>query len=300
MSDSSPLAHAAPVYLHAGAHRTGTSSFQMCLSVNAGRLRAAGYDLAYPGRDGIPGGDLQLRLPAPRHGPKKIRRLGEAARAHLAGLQGGEGRPLILSEENIPGRMLHFYQGRFYPAAAARLRALKAALPGPVAHLVYVIRPYDTLYVSAYRKRAEDRPVEPFAAIRPRLMAMDRGWVDMVETLVERLTPARVTVVDYAARGTSAALLAHLLEGGPAGLEEPEEVVNLSATDAALEALQAVYASGGTLERAAWKAVIAEHAEDRAPRGFAAFPAEEAAVLRGRYEADMERLARMAGVTLLR
>ena len=37
-----------------------------------------------------------------------------------------------------------------------------------------------------------------------------------------------------------------------------------------------------------------------APRGFAAFPAEEAAVLRGRYEADMERLARMAGVTLLR
>ncbi|MCA0920945.1 hypothetical protein [Pseudooceanicola nanhaiensis] len=299
MSESPPLAHAAPVYLHAGAHRTGTSSFQMCLSLNADALRAAGYDLAYPGRDGIPGGNLQLRLPAPRHGPRKVRRLGEAAGAHLAALRSDATRPLILSEENIPGRMLHFYQGRFYPAAAARARALKTALPGPVAHLLYVVRPYDTLYVSAYRKRAEDRPVEPFATIRPRLMAMDRGWLELMELLIEQLTPARVTVVDYAARGSSAALLGHLLEADPAGLKEPGQVVNLSATDAALEALQARYARGETLERDAWKAVIAEHAEAQEPRGFAAFTQGEAEDLRARYAADMERLGRMPGVSVV-
>ena len=44
------------IYLHAGAHRTGSSSFQMCLYANRDLLGSMGLDVAYPGRDGVPGG----------------------------------------------------------------------------------------------------------------------------------------------------------------------------------------------------------------------------------------------------
>jgi len=35
------------VFIHAGAHRTGTSSFQLCMATNRDRLEAAGFDLSY-------------------------------------------------------------------------------------------------------------------------------------------------------------------------------------------------------------------------------------------------------------
>ena len=51
------------LYLHLGAHRTGTSSFQNFLGLNAGRLGDWGVRAVYPGRDGARGGALRLKLP---------------------------------------------------------------------------------------------------------------------------------------------------------------------------------------------------------------------------------------------
>jgi len=282
-----------PYFIHAGAHRTGSSSFQMCLHVNRGALDAAGYDLAYPGRDGIPSGRLDLRLPSPRHGDGPHPAFVKRSRAAL----GDGSRPMILSEENIPGRMFHFYQGQFYPAAEARCRALKAALDGPVARMVLVIRPYAGLYASAFRKRAEDNKVRPFRDIVPNLMRIDRGWPELVAILRDILAPEAFEVVPFAARGASRDLLYRLVPEAGAGWAEPEEVVNLSATDAALEALQARYHAGETLDRAAWKAVIAEHAGDTG-RGFAAFTNAERNTLDTLYNRDVLRIAEMDGVSL--
>lgn len=61
-----------PIYIHAGAHRSGSSSFQLCLSHNRAALMQAGYDLAYPSRDGAPMGELQMKLPRPRHDPAEL------------------------------------------------------------------------------------------------------------------------------------------------------------------------------------------------------------------------------------
>lgn len=284
-----------PLYLHAGAHRTGTSSFQMCLHENRAVLEGAGFAVAYPGRDGIPSGTLALRLPGPKDadlGPSltKVRR---TLADHSAG------RPMILSEENVIGRMMHFMQGLFYPAARARAQVMRDAWDGPIAHLLLVVRPYGALFSSGYRKRAEDNPVPPFDTLRRSYMAMDRGWPELVEVLRDTLRPEAFTVLPYEKRGTSADLLARLVPGLPGGaLIEPAQDVNVSASDAALEALQALYRAGDKLDRAAWKAVIAEHAGDRTPRGFAAFSEEEERVWQQRYYEDLSRLAGMDGVTL--
>ena len=285
---------AQPLFIHAGAHRTGTSSFQMCLHENRALLEARGWALSYPGRDGIPSGTATLRLPRPRD--EQLGGITVRARRRLAAQSGG--RPLLLSEENIPGRMLHFMKGQFYPATEKRCAVLRDAWAGPISHVLLVVRPYDQLFVSSYRKRAEDNRVPAFDGLRPNFMRMDRGWPEIVSILRDTLRPETLTVVPYAARGTSAALLARLVPDLPVdALREPARDVNVSAADAALMALQARYAKGEKLARPDWQAVVAAHADDPAPRGFAAFGEDESVVLRDRYEHDLTRISAMEGVT---
>jgi len=283
-----------PIFVHAGAHRTGTSSFQMCLHENRTALEASGLSVAYPGRDGIPSGDLALRLP----GTIGAEPQGFVDRATRTLADHGRGRPLILSEENIPGRMFHFMRGQFYPMAAPRCTVLRAAWAGAFAHVVLVVRPYDALYVSGYRKRAEDNAVPAFDDLRPTYMGMDRGWPAIVEILRDVLKPDLLTVVPYARRGTSVDLLQRLVPGIPgSALKEPDRVVNLSATDAALEVLQEEYRGGKKLPRAQWKKVIGQHANDPEPRGFAAFSAQEINELSERYASDLKQIEWMDGVS---
>ncbi|WP_299374603.1 hypothetical protein [uncultured Tateyamaria sp.] len=284
----------AQIYIHAGAHRTGTSSFQMCLHENRAALDQAGLATAYPGRDGIPSGDLALRLP----GTIGAEPAGFVDRATRTLADHAGGRPLILSEENIPGRMFHFMRGQFYPMAGPRCEVLRAAWPGTIAHVLLVVRPYDELFVSGYRKRAEDNAVPSFDDLRPTYMAMDRGWPSIVEVLRDVLRPDLLTVIPYAQRGSSTDLLQRLVPGIPGtALKEPGRVVNLSATDAALEVLQEAYRGGQKLPRAKWKSVIGAHAEDRAPRGFAAFSETEVTELSERYASDLKQIEWMDGVS---
>jgi len=81
------------IYIHAGCHRGGSSSFQLCLSHNRAVLSDAGFDVAYPGRDGVPGGKLKLRLPAPRHRPRHVNGFAEGAGAQLTTISPNPERP---------------------------------------------------------------------------------------------------------------------------------------------------------------------------------------------------------------
>ncbi len=288
------------IYIHLGAHRTGTSSFQMCLHANRDVIAGAGFDCAYPGRDDIPSGDLALSLPSPRHGWTQQSKFAARVARKIKQHSPDPARGLILSEENIPGRMIHFFSGHFYPAAAARLDALRTGVGElEIAGVVLVIRPYDALFVSAWRKRAEDRLSDPFAPSVPGLVAMEQGWPDLLALIRARLAPARLHVVDYAARGTSTELLQTLVpDFANLPLVEPHQRVNESATDAALEVLQARYAKGESLDRTEWQEIVRQHQHDAEPRGLAEFPAEAAEVLRARYARDLETLRSMEGVQL--
>lgn len=289
-----------PLYIHAGAHRTGTSSFQLCLQRNRDALSAAGYDVAYPGRDGVPGGKLRLRLPGPRHGPRKIPKLAQGVADEIKRHSPEGTRGLILSEENIPGRMFHFYQGQFFPAAEARLSALAQGAGAPPKHVIYVLRSYAQIYASAYRKRAEDNAVVPFDEIVPQFLQMDRGWPDLLVGIRDILKPEQLTVLPYTRRGTSVDLLTRLVPGlDGVTLQEPEKTMNLSATDAALIALQARHHAGQELSRAQWQEIVGQHADDKEDHGFARFSDADTATLDARYERDLERVSDMVGLDFI-
>lgn len=296
-----PMTDAKPMYLHAGAHRTGTSSFQMMLSANRAALEAAGFDVTYPERDGIADGTLGLRLPSPRNADQVAHRFAPSVREEIAGKCRPDSAALILSEENILGRMIHFASGRFYPAAEARFETLATGTGAPILRILLVVRDYAELYVSAFRKRAEDNLVDPFLDGRPRMMRMDRGWPELVIAMQSVLRPREIVVVEYRKRGRSIDLMRLLVPDLAAvDLIEPQARVNLSATDAGLEVLQARYAQGESLTREQWQQVIAEHREDTASRGISEFKPRQLAKLRARYAADLDRVQAMKGVTLLR
>ncbi len=259
----------------------------MFLSANSPAIRAAGYDLAYPGRDDIPGGRLRLRLPGP----------GDYLQNHLAEIQTPEAQALILSEENIPGSMRPFFKGEFFPGIRRRLKMLRDALPGPVARVLYVVRPYDELFVSGYRKWAEDNPVPPFDTFIDGFLGLQGGWPHVVSALRDVFDQAEVVVLSYANRGSNAELFQRLVpEMAAQSWEEPQRLVNLSATDAGLIALQQIYAEGRELRRKDWQAVIADHANQKERLGFAAFPDDARQMLVDRYAQDLEDLAQMSGV----
>lgn len=290
-----------PLYVHLGAHRTGTSSFQMMLAENRDLLAHAGYDIAYPGRDDIPQGDLRLKLPDPRNLGQWETKFLPSATAELQRFASTDSHAMILSEENIPGRMIHFPAGQFYPAAEVRLQTLAAAAQAPVLRAVLVVREYTGLYVSAYRKRAEDNKSPPFAEGRHNMLHMDRGWPDLVRLIFKHLKVQELVVIDYGKRGRSVDILGMLVpELATVPLREPARRMNHSATDAALVALQERYHSGEKLERDAWQQIIAEHRHDKESRGVSEFTKRQTRILEGRYAEHLEEIAAMPAVLMLR
>jgi hypothetical protein len=290
-----------PLYVHLGAHRTGTSSFQMMLSENRDLLAQTGYDIAYPGRDDIPQGELKLRLPHPRNLGKWETDFLPGATKELQRFTTPDSHALILSEENIPGRMIHFPAGQFYPAAEVRLQTLAAAARAPVLRAVLVVREYTGLYISAYRKRAEDNKSQPFEEGRHNMLHMDRGWPDLVRMVLEHLKVQELVVIDYNRRGRSADILGMLVpELAEVPLCEPARRMNHSATDAALIALQERYQADETLEREAWQAIIAAHRDDKEQRGVSEFTKRQTRILEGRYQEHLDEIAKMPAVMLLR
>ncbi|MDG1290432.1 MAG: hypothetical protein P8O11_12075 [Lentibacter sp.] len=289
------------LYLHAGAHRTGTSSFQLCLAANRQQLETEGYDLAYPGRDGAPEGHLHLRLPKPSHGEDQhgafVGKVTRALKKHVS----GEDQPLVLSEENLLGLIIHFFSGRLYPARRKRLRVFRdelEAVGAEAEHILLIVRPYGDLFVSGFRKHAEDNAVEPFETHAEAMAAFRGGWPEAVKALQNVLKPKSMTVVEYGARGTSSELLVRLLGAEAGAYVEPEYDLNVSATDAALEHLQGIYQAGKVLEREDWQAVITEFAEHGEDRGFARFSEAQSEALATRYRDDLALIGSMEGVTL--
>jgi len=261
-------------------------------------LRDAGYDVTYPNRDGIKSGELRLRLPHPRHGKNAAARFAPGVADMLTRMNPDPARALILSEENIPGRMLPFQSGKFYPVAERRLDALRAGLGSArVVRLIFVIRQYDELYISAYRKRAEENPSAPFASLRAAYLSMDRGWPEIITAIHEILQPEDLVVVPYASRGTNLALLERLCPDLTADLQEPTRRINLSATDTALQVLQNRMAKGEKVSPRAARATMAEYQDQREDLGIASFSEGDIAAFADRYDADKDRIRAMPSVT---
>lgn len=286
------------VYLHAGSPRTGTSSFQLFLEINAEAIRARGFDLDYPGRDAATHGTLRLRFPAPRHDAGAFaHRLGRA-RGNLARVL-RPGRPLILSEENIPGRMLDFHKGLFFPTAPLRARFLAEVLaPRRVARITLVLRPYSELFVSAFRKRAEDNVQEPFSDVAGRMARFRGGWPEVIAAMRTHLRPQEIVLLDFRRRPQAVLAGEVCPRLDLSGLVEPAAEANVSPGDAALFEMQRRLVAGAVYSPQLLEELRAEYAGLRAEKPFAAFNPARKARLDARFAEDLERLAAMDRVTL--
>lgn len=287
------------VYLHIGAHRTGTSSFQLCLEENRDVIRAVGYREGFPARDGVKSGDLSLRLPQPRH--KDIREFVPRIRRQVArDPMRYPDHPIVISEENIIGGLFHFQQGLFYPSAEKRFETLNMALETRPERVLLVVRDYAPLYVSCFRQRAVDRKVGNFRECVPNYLAMDRGWPELVTVVQKALQPRHLTVVRYENRGESRMLLHRLLPDVPLHqLSEPDRSLNVRGTDAALIALQKRYETGDDMSRWDRRKLLEDMAGDTRNLGFAEFTDAESEALNLRYTRDLDKLSRMQGLTLI-
>lgn len=287
-------------FLHLGAHRTGSSSFQLALHRNRHLLAEAGYTIGFPSRDGVRAGLLAIRLPAPRHEGDKLVEFEDKLRAHLDNeIVPDPDARVILSEENILGSMAHFERAMFYPAAAKRLGVLRRGLGAAPEHVLITVRSYAHFFLSAYRKRAEEAEVAPFDQVVPYFLGMDRGWPEVIADLCAELQPRRVTVLRHEERVSRRRMLALLAEDVSEGdLLEPQRSLNLSATDRALEVLQKMHAAG-RVTRKERRQVIEDHKLDQTPLGFAQYDPLALKAMEIRYARDLERLGEMTGVTLL-
>lgn len=285
------------VFLHAGAEGCGTGALQARLLANRDSLAARGFALALPEATGE---GLRLKLPELRHDAAEAARLAARAGREIDRLAGQADR-LILSEETIPGRSVHLYSGRFYPAAESRAAALATALGGGVAHLLFVIRPYDAFFSAVHRARAARRAVPDLADVAAALDGLDRGWPELIATLQQALRPDRFTVIE-ADDGQGAALAARLLPDlDPADLAAEDAAPAMPpVTDRALVAIQQALAANPKLPQDEIERLIALHAGDAADLGFARWPESVTAQWRHRYAADLDRIAAMPDIALMR
>ncbi len=292
----------ARVLIHVGAHRTGSSAFQMFLDLNADALRAQDLDLAYPSRDGAEGGKLKLFLPAPTHTQEALEWREGKASYNLSRQVTDPARRLVLSEENLLGGLDPFVRGRFYPFCELRARFLARVLKGrPVGRVLLVVRPYDSMFVSAFRKLSEYKQMPDFNETREDMAAFKgNGWPGVVLTLLRELAPRRLMILPYQRSRREVDLARALVPGlQTEGLREPVHPVNASLSDAALIELQKHYAAGELPQRALVEQLRTDYADAAPPHPYAVFTPEQKAALRARYEADLETLRLLMGVRIL-
>ncbi|MGB3315616.1 MAG: hypothetical protein WBB85_14500 [Albidovulum sp.] len=283
------------ILVHAGAHCCEAEDVQRFVGVNRDAIDAAGYDLAYPGRGGAPGGHFDFAFPEPRHtglGAEVFSsRMVDAIPVPEDGRRG-----LILSEHDLAGRMASLLNGRFYPAARSRAEVLRSALGRPVDHVIFTVAPYDALFVGAWRRFALDRLVEPFAEYATAMASFSGGWVEVVEALRDGLEARKVTIL--ATRPHPMEVLAHLAPG----LRLTDPVMPAAAprvTDSAVAMIQRHYRQGARFAPGQRDRILAFHARQPQTGIEQGFPGLQLADLRGRYVADLDTLARLPGVELV-
>lgn len=271
------------IHVHVGTHSSGSGVFQRFLAANRREILAAGYDLACP-----PSEDLTEAAQAKA----------TASGIGLAMAERGEGdrRGLILSDIAIAAQTERLVKAQFYPEAASRARALRAAIGYPVDRLVVVTQSYEQLFANAWAQHATANLTRPFAEMVPQVYGFDGGWLDLVADLQDGLEARHVAVL--AAPQDPLAVLAQLSPDlRLSNIVRPEQAAPV--TDTAIAMIQRHLRAGGHFSPGQRARLMAFHARQPQLPVPSAFEGLRLADLRGRYVADLDSLARMPGVQVL-
>ena len=185
-----------PVTLHLGAHRTGTSTLQRLLSLNAAMLRAGGVAVWGPERtrDGLFAGVMgDPGNATARRDVQAHRAAGRIAMLRSELARDGIGRLVVSDENALGGLRENLLLGRLYPSVGPRLRRVSAALPG-IDRVVLSIRSPDMWWASAFAFLMTRGFAPPDAVTIEAILRARRGWRQVIEDVAEALPGAALTV----------------------------------------------------------------------------------------------------------
>ncbi len=264
----------ATLALHLGAHKTGTSHLQAALSLNAASLAAVGA-LAPP--------LTEIR----REATRLLGAEPDGARAWLLGLARTDAARIVISDENLPGRLAAVARGgRLYPALARRLAPF-AEWPGPVeVHLT--LRSYETFWPAIWLETLLHRAAAPWAAFAAGVAPERARWPELVSRIERRFPGAQMVLWAYEGYREGWRDRFQRLTGGAVATLAPPETVRPSLPAPAAEELDRLAASEPDRVRARARAL-----RRAAPAGppFRPFAEAEARRLASLYAADLETLA---------
>ena len=196
------------IILHLGAHRTGSTRLQSILDANRDALATNATVALTPPRPGKRASptirDVLALLPTGRSRPVrrylKLRKARAMFRDLVAdGPPGPAPRRIIVSDETMLGSCFRTDGFGLYPCAYPSLAALRRLLGRPPSAVHLTLRAYDTFLVSVYAMAAVyRRDVPPFDDIRETLLAVHRGWPDVIDDVARAFpgTAVKLTRVE--------------------------------------------------------------------------------------------------------
>lgn len=285
-----------PVSVHVGSQATGAEDLVVFLAANRAGLRRAGlglycFDVLPAGADAVadampdPGADADEAAAA---AAALARRFAPDRKS------GPEG--FLLAAPDLAGTPAELLLGRFHPGARARARLLRQALGTAVDRLVLAVQPYEVLFHNIWMHLALERRIEPFADYADALVRFHGGWADLGLALAEELGAGEVVI--QAAPMAPAQVLAVMAPGTV--LRQPvQPLPRPRVTPSAVAMSQRFLAQGTRLQPGQKDRLLAFHARQPQIRPGGGFSTLALSELRGRYVADLDTLARVAGARVM-
>jgi len=194
--------------LHIGAHRTGTSYIQETLDLNIKKFLKKNTVSLTPPRIS------RRKRKTFRSLGKKLQEIGSTKyffsnffsfiflRFNLCSLilRSAGFRPVntvIISEENLLGKVFLGKNRKFYPHAELRLRGLKLITGDRIKEIYLCIRSYETFIISYYSMSALYSEVLDFESISKTWINFSGGWYDVIKSIAKLFPNAAIYVYEY-------------------------------------------------------------------------------------------------------
>lgn len=268
--------------LHIGAHRTGSTAFQRILAQNAAALAREGT---------LVWGPDELRPRPHFYLPETEDFEPGSGEAFARDLDGVTADRLVISEENMLGNMrVNLVERDFYPDALRRMTAYRALIGHEPARIGLGIRGYASYWTSAYLYSLPRHRLPQFDQLKPRILSLQRGWLDVLRELRGLFPAAEIMVwplesVDQKMK----AMVARFLDMPADRLANLPRRINASRGLAIVDRIHALRAERPDITPAEIEQALAEAPP---PDGGAAplFSDEEMLALSLRYSGDLSAL----------
>jgi len=192
------------IFLHVGAHRTATTSFQHYLHANTRPIKALGVSVWGPRqvRNGLFSGIFPKYRAAPN--PASVKRACGRVSLQLAKISDAGTSKLLVSEENMIGSARQcVHNAMLYPAIGERMARFDEVFGHRVKRVMLTMRSPDMWWSSAIGYTVSRGHTVPDDAAIGSIAASPRSWRDVITDLACALPDTKIqvsTFEEYAAR----------------------------------------------------------------------------------------------------